>query len=116
MDLMDMTAAIVVGNLLAVWFVYGLHFFASRTEVRWLGIVFSVIPMVLVLGRIRSTDPFVGVSNAAFFASLFIVAFLWGVRKISQDETGASWVAYVSALVPLGVAILWLAPYAPIGR
>lgn len=112
MDFFDTAAAVLIGNLLAAWFLFGVHTFK---ESRLLGAAFMAVSSALTFAF---NDAFGVVSAAAFVASIFAVSFLWGMWVLARHEDHlhlAPVGAWIAAIAPVAVAIVWLWQYAPIG-
>lgn len=126
MGFLDTAAAVLVGNLFAVWFLFGLHFVGVRgdhTGAKWAvgGTCMAMSgTLAIATSLVGEPDPFADVITATFVASLFTVALIWGGYTIVKHEergdiSTAPLRAWVAVLAPIAVAITWLWPYAPIG-
>lgn len=126
MGLIETTVAVLVGNLFAAWFLYGLHTMTMRGEAMStrliIGGAYMAMPTVIVLGgaAVGDYDQFAFINAAAFLAAIVGVLCCWGLYTIAKHEkrgdiSTAPVKAWIAVLAPFAVSIAFLWRYAPIG-
>lgn len=123
MGFFEYSAAVLVGNLLAAWFISGLHIATLRAEDRTARLLFGGASMVMAAAiaiHVSDGDMFSEAKRVAFVAALATFAFVWGGYTIMKHErrgsiSTAPLIAWAATLAPLLFSVAFLWRYAPIG-